>query len=380
MIEAVRTPYGARGGALSAWHPVDLLAQALNGAVGRAGLGPGQVGDVIVGCASQVGAQAGNVARRALLAAGWPEHVPGTTVDRQAASGAQAVVLAAQAVSSGAQEVVVAGGIDVMSLVPLGATLAVLAVGKPMGRGLASRYRGGDGFVTPGQAAEEVASTGGLAREDLDRWAALSLARAKKAKSLPYLLSVPAEPGGKRLLRSDEGPPKGLGPAELAYLEPLFEPGGVVTAANLAREADGAAAVVVASPAGAERLGLVPKARIELTAVVGVPPASWPLATVQATQSLLGRCDLGVGHVDRYEVHESSAAAVLAWLASTGASEGTVNPEGGSLATGSPLGAAGAGLFAGPVHALAGGHARRALVTVAGDGGVGLACLLTPAT
>ena len=169
MLDALRTPYGRRGGALSTWHPVDLAAELLSQLVGRHGLDGSLVEDVVLGCTSQVGAQAGNIARRAVLAAGWPESVPGATVDRQAASSCQAVHWAAQAVMSGAQDLVVAGGVEVMTAVPLGANLAVPAVGKPYGRRLQERYRAGGGLLPPGLAAEEVVRRWSLRRADLCR-------------------------------------------------------------------------------------------------------------------------------------------------------------------------------------------------------------------
>ena len=197
VIDAVRTPYGTRGGALSSWHPVDLAAEVLSQLVQRVGIDGGAVDDVVLGCTTQVGAQACNIARRAVLAAGWPEHVPGATVDRHAASSAQAVHWAAQAIMSGAQDLVVAGGVEVMTAVPLGASLAVPSVGKPYGQRLQDRYKDrGGGLVPPGLAAEEVARRWSLDRSQLDKWAAPepgTRRNARKRSGRPTCFRCPAQ-------------------------------------------------------------------------------------------------------------------------------------------------------------------------------------------
>ncbi|MGA3221490.1 MAG: thiolase family protein [Acidimicrobiales bacterium] len=383
VVDALRTPYGRRGGALSGWHPVDLAAELLSQLVGRNGLDGTLVDDVVLGCTSQVGAQACNVARRAVLAAGWPESVPGATVDRQAASSAQAVHWAAQAVMSGAQDLVVAGGVEVMTAVPLGANLAVPAVGKPYGRRLQERYRAGGGLLPPGLAAEEVVRRWSLRRDELDAWAFASQTRARRAQVHPpgHLVGVAAgaAPSGDvaaGLLVRDEAlaPPNSL--TDLAALAPIYVEGGSITAANMAAEGDGAAALLIASPQRARDLGLVARARVVSFAVGGGAPDVWPVATVAATSEALRRAGLAPGDVDRFEVHESSAAAVLAWLAGTDVPAGRVNPEGGALATTAPLGACGAGLFAAAVAGLVSGDEQFALVCIAGEGGVATACVL----
>lgn len=373
----MRTPYGRRGGALSGWHPVDLLAVTLIGLLERAGVGAELVEDVVMGCGAQVGAQAGNIARRAALAAGWPEHVPGVTVERQASSSAQAVQWAAQLVMGGVHELVVAGGVDAMSVVPLGANLALPTVGKPFGKLLSARYQEGGGLVAPGRAAEEVARHWGLTRESLDRWALVSSQRAKAAgRRAPYILPVPLGDRRAGTLKTDEGPASAPSAKSLRSLPPLFDSGGTITAGNLAAEADGAAALLIASPRLARRLGLAPKARFVSSSVAAQAPSLWPVATAAATEKLLSAASRELSQVDRYEILETSAAAVLAWSAVTGADEQRVNPEGGCLASGAPLGAAGAGLFVGAVSALARGSVRSVLVSTAGDGGVATACLL----
>ncbi len=382
VVDALRTPYGRRGGALSGWHPVDLAAELLSQLVGRHGLDGSLVEDVVLGCTSQVGAQAGNIARRAVLAAGWPESVPGATVDRQAASSSQAVHWAAQTVMSGAQNLVVAGGVEAMSVVPLGANLAVPAVGKPYGRRLQERYREGGGLLPPGLAAEEVVRRWSLHRAELDAWALASQTRARRAQRRQpgHFVAVPAAPlspgaGGSRLVRDEALLPR-RSLADLAALAPMYADGGTITAANMAAEGDGAAALLIASRQRARELGLSAKAVIVSFAVAGAGPEVWPVATIGATSEALRRAGLVADEVGRFEVHESSAAAVLAWMAATGVSPERVNPEGGALATTAPIGAAGAGLFAAAVAGLASGEARYALVSCAGEGGVATACVL----
>ncbi len=382
VVDALRTPYGRRGGALSGWHPVDLAAELLSQLASRNGLDGTVVDDVVLGCTSQVGAQACNIARRAALAAGWPDSVPGATVDRQAASSAQAVHWAAQAVMSGAQDLVVAGGVEAMTAVPWGASLAVPSVGKPFGRRLQERYRDGTGLLPPGLAAEEVVRRWSLGRDELDAWAFGSRARARRAQRHKprHLIEVQVGAGAPaaaaRLLVRDEALSPANTRADLAALAPVYVEGGAITAGNMAAEGDGAAALLIASPKRARDLGLVAKARFMSFAVAGAAPEIWPVATVAATSEALRRAGLALDEVGRFEVHESSSAAVLAWLAETGVPRERVNSDGGALATTAPLGAAGAGLFVAAVAGLAAGDVRYALVCTAGEGGVATACVL----
>lgn len=371
VLDAARTPYGRRGGALASWHPVDLAAELLGRLVMRTGVEAGSVGGVFLGCTSQVGAQAGNIARRAALAAGWPESVPGTTVDSHAASSAQAVHWAAALVASGVEDLVVAGGVEAMSTVPLGANLAQPAVGKPMGRQLAARYSAGEGLPPPGLAAEEVARRWALTRLDLDSWALDSYrkARSSQARSPGYLMAL-----GE--LRKDENLKSPPSRSAVRALVPAFVPGGLVTAANMANEGDGASAVVIASASAAHKIGLAPMARVVSLATTGSTPALWPVATVPATRLALDKARLEQGSIDWWYVHESSSAAVLAWAAEMGVPGERVNPEGGALASTAPAGAVGAGLFAMAAHCLAGGGGSRVLVSVAAESGVATACVL----
>ena len=344
----------------------------------RAGIDGGAVDDVIFGCATQVGAQACNTPRRAVLAAGWPERVPGVTVDRHAASSAQAVHWAAQAVISGAQGLVVAGGVEVMTAVPLGASLSVPSVGKPYGQRLQDRYKGpgGGGLVPPGLAAEEVALRWSLDRSQLDKWALESRERALRAqrKRPSYMLALPGP--AKTALAMDEALGRRLSRGEVAALSPVYLEGGVVTAANMAAEGDGASALLIAGADRADALALMPVARLVSFATVGTDPLVWPAATVPAAKAALDRAGLTADDIDWWEVHESSAAAVHVWLAEMKVSADQVNPTGGALAITAPLGAVGAGLFVAAVSGLVDARLRRALVCVAAEGGIGTACVL----
>ncbi len=379
-------------------------------------LEPGAVQDVVLGCLSPVGAQANNLARHTVLAAGWPAQVPGVTVDRRDAGSCQAVHWGAQAVLSGAQEAVVAGGVEVASAVPLGAALAVPHVGKPYSPRLRARYEPAGGLSPPGGAVEEVARRWRLSRRQLDGWVLQSHQRAARAQSQPagYRLMLPLDPRqasdppslpspgagrpasskpgakthrrgakeevggalGQSYLLADEGVTPWLTDQELSAFAPLYSEGGVITAANVAGEGDGAAAVLIASREQAGALGLAPLARFVSFAVAGSEPSDWPTATIPATKMALARAGLGPGDIDHFEVHEGSAAAVLAWLCDIAADPLRVNPKGGALAYTSAGGAAGAGLFVEATAALQQGSQRRALVTAAGEGGVATACVL----
>jgi acetyl-CoA acetyltransferase family protein len=396
VVDVLRTPFGRRGGALSSWHPVDLAAELLAQLVARNGLDGAAIDDVILGCTSQVGAQASNIARRAVLAAGWSENVPGATVDRHAASAAQAIHWAAQAVTSGAQGLVIAGGIEVMTAVPLGASLAVPAVGKPYGQRLQARYKeagaresgtkesgakdaGGKearGLIPPGLVAEELAARWSLKRAELDEWALTSRERAQQAQRSPLRYVAPVAVPGHKPLAKDEAVAQKLSAAKVAALSPAYKPDGVVTAANIVAEGDGACAVLIASPGRARELSLAAKARFVSFATAGTSPELWPMASVPAARDALTKAGLGIDDIDRWEIYESSSAAMLAWLAETGVVPGKVNPDGGALATTAPLGAIGAAGFAAAVEAISQGGVRRALVSVAGDPGVATACVL----
>lgn len=374
VVEAVRSPIGKRGGALAALHPVDLLAQVLRALVDRVGLDASRIEDVICGCVTQVGEQGVNLARSAALAAGFPESVPGVTIDRQCGSSLQAVDFAAQAVLSGAHEVVIACGVESMSRVPMGASF-LHGPGQPFGEGLAHRYPGVS--FHQGQAAELIAERWGLSREAMDAWALESHRRALVAQAegrFAAELCPIALPDG-RILTLDEGPRPDTSLEKLAALKPAFREGGLVTAGSSSQISDGASAVLVMSRHRAERLGLRAKARLKASALVGGDPEEMLSAPIPATAKVLRRAGLELAHLDRVEINEAFASVVLAWLADTGADPAKVNPDGGAIALGHPLGASGARLVTSLVHGLERTGGRYGLVTMCEGGGMANAAL-----
>lgn len=360
VLDAVRTPLGRHDGGLSTWHPADLAAAVLAALVTRTGIDPGVVDDVVLGCAMPVGSQGFNVARNAVLAAGWPDHVPGGTIDRQGVSSLSAVAAAARAVASGACDVVVAGGVEVMSTTPPGATLVPGA--QPFGPAMAHRYRERGGLIPPGVAAEAF----GFARPELDAFALRSHEAAVAAPADPGMVPV----GG---VRADELPRPGLTLAELAEARPSFVPGGTVTAANSAPMADGAAAVLVVAEHVAASLSVAPLARVAAVAEVGVDPLAMLTGAVPATEQVLAAAGVRADDVERFEVGEPYAAVPLAWIAALGVDAGRVNPAGGGIARGEPTGATGARLLVTLAHGLGG---RWGVATTVATGGLGSAVLL----
>jgi len=396
VVESLRGPYGLRGGALAGWHPVDLSAELMEKLLSVARLPGSSLKDVIWGCTSQVGAQAANVARRSVLAAGWPERIPGLTIDNHACSSSRALNLAAQAALTGGG-LLLAGGVEVTSAVPLGAPLAQPGIGKPYGLRLTARYKEEGGLGPPGLVAEEVCRRWSFTRAELDAWARESLGRAQSAQEPPpgYVLplqrlrpSSAAEaavapvrgrrPKQAELLERDEALEGKRRKADISGLPAAYLHGGVITAGNMAAEGDGAAAVLVAGAGAAAELGVACKAAIAGFAVGATSPAIWPLAAVPASLAALDDAGLRVADIDRWYVYESSAAAVLAWSKEMDVPLDVVNPNGGALASTSPVGAVGAGLVAEAVAGLAKGRNGTALVCTAGEGGVGAACVLGP--
>jgi len=368
VVDAVRTAVGRRNGKLAGWHPVDLAAEVLVGLLERNDLDPGQVDDVILGCVSQTGEQGLNVARNAALAAGFPDSVPGTTIDRQCASGQQAVHFAAQGVAAGAYDLVVAGGVESSSRVPMGTT-TVKGPGLPFGPRVVQRFQPAGGLVPEGVAAEAVAEQWGLSRHDLDDYSLASHRRAARAAAEGRfdreIVSVVVDDGRAKIaFRTDEGiggtrprtgsgattgPGLRAGPGagattleSLRALKPTFRPGGCITAGNSAPAADGAAAILVASEETAVRLGLVPRARFVSFAVVGVDPVIMLTGPIPATTAVLGRAGLALDQIDRIEIHEAFAAVVLAWAAEHRPDPDRVNVGGGAIALGHPVGCSGA--------------------------------------
>jgi acetyl-CoA acyltransferase len=371
----VRTPIGKRDGGLRDWHPVDLSSMILGALVERNGLDPGRVDDVIWGCVSQTGEQSMNLARWAALAAGFPEHVPGVTVDRQCGSSQQAAHFAAQGVMAGAYDVVIAGGVESMTRVPMGVAISQ-GPGVPIGPKAMERYE--DALVPQSIAAEKVASKWEMPRERLDALSLDSHRRAAAATDEGHFAGqmVPIDLKGGGLLSSDEGIRRDLSPEALAGLQPGFVPGGVVTAGNSAPIADGAAALLVAGEDTAEAEGWKPLARFAGFSVAGVDPVIMLTGAIPATVQALGEAGLGVADIGLFEVNESFASVVEAWLIETGAAWERVNVNGGAIALGHPLGASGAILMTRLVHEMARRGARYGLQAMGEVGGTANAVIL----
>jgi acetyl-CoA acyltransferase len=372
IVEAVRTPVGRRGGGLAEVHPVDLSADVLNAVVRRTGIDPSVVDDVIWGCVSQVGDQSSNVARFAVLAAGWPESIPGTTVNRACGSSQQALDFAAQAVMTGHHDVVVAGGVEVMSRVPLG---SARATGMPYGPRVLERY---DGFAfNQGLSAELIAEKWGLSRTVLDDYAARShecAAAAIDAGAFEAQVEAVDTPAGS--VSVDEGVRRGTSVETLAKLKPAFRDDGVIHAGNASQISDGAAALLVTTPERAKELGLTPIVRYHSGAVTGADPVLMLTGPIPATVRLLERSGVRLDEIGAYEVNEAFAPVPLAWLAELGADPERLNPLGGAIALGHPLGASGAVLMTRLVHHLRDRGLRYGLQTMCEGGGTANATLV----
>jgi acetyl-CoA acyltransferase len=389
IVDAVRTAGGKRNGKLSGWHPVDLAAETLNALVERNQIDPAVIEDVIMGCVMQAGAQSVNVARNAVLAAGWPEDVPGTTVDRQCGSGQQAAHFAAQAVIAGAHDVVVAGGVEVMSQVPMGASVGDGRFGLPFGPRMNQRYRDVGGLVPQGISAELIADKWGLSREDLDAFGAESQQRAARARDegrfdneIVAVRSIhrDKETGNitesDELVRADEGIRPDTTPESLANLKPAFKPDGKVTAGNSSQITDGASAALIMSEEKAAELGLTPRARFHSFALAGADPVMMLTAPIPATQRVLDKGGLTLADIDLVEINEAFASVVLAWQRETGADMSKVNVNGGAIALGHPLGCSGTKLLATLLNELERTGARYGLETMCEGGGMANATII----
>jgi acetyl-CoA acyltransferase len=371
ILAAARTPLGRRGGVLAGVHAVDLAAHAMNAALERSGLGPDAVDDVVLGCVSQVGEQSWNVARNAVLAAGWPDRIPGTTVDRQCGSSQQAVSFAAAAVLAGHADVVVAGGVESMSRVPMGSSVGAGA-GEPYGPVVRERYAAHVDATAPvlfnqGLAAELVAERYGVSREAMDAFALSSHEKAAAASDGGAFAAEIAPVAG---VSADEGIRRDTSMAKLAGLKPAFTAEGSVTAGSSSQISDGAAALVVTTDEHARRLGVRPLARIAAACTVGSDPVLMLDGPIPATARILARAGLDLDEIDVFEVNEAFAAIPLAWLAETGADEERLNPRGGAIALGHPLGASGARLAATMLHYMRDTDSRRGLQVMCEGGGM----------
>jgi len=389
IVDAVRTAGGKRNGKLSGWHPVDLAAETLNALVERNHIDPGVVEDVIMGCVMQAGAQSVNVARNAVLAAGWPEEVPGTTVDRQCGSGQQAAHFAAQAVIAGAHDVVVAGGVEVMSQVPMGASIGDGRYGLPFGPRMSQRYQDVGGLVPQGISAELIADKWGLTREDLDAFGAQSQQRAVRARDggrfdneIVAVRSIHRDKETGNITESDElvTADEGIRPdttaESLANLKPAFKPDGKVTAGNSSQITDGASAALIMSEDKAAELGFTPRARFHSFALAGADPIMMLTAPIPATQRVLDKAGLKLDDIDLVEINEAFASVVLAWQRETGADMAKVNVNGGAIALGHPLGCSGTKLLATLLNELERTGGRYGLETMCEGGGMANATII----
>jgi acetyl-CoA C-acetyltransferase len=366
IVGAVRTPVGRRNGGLSAVHPVDLAAQVLSELMTRTGADPSAVEDVIMGCVAQIGPQAIDIARNAWLSAGLPESVPGVTIDRQCGSSQQAVHFAAQGVLSGTQDLVVAAGVESMSIVPMGSTVTLpLDAGMPLPYGEGWRERYGDQEISQFRGAQLICEKWGLTRRQLEEFALESHARAIRALDEGRFEREIVPVAG---VTADEGPRRGTTLEKMAELRPLRE-GWELTAATASQISDGAAALLIASPTAVRRHGFTPRARIHSLAVTGADPVYMLTGPMPATETALDKGHLSVADIDVFEVNEAFAPVLLAWSADTGASLEKTNPNGGAIALGHPLGATGAILMTKLLHELERGGGRYGLQTMCEGGG-----------
>jgi acetyl-CoA acyltransferase len=375
IVEAVRTAVGKRNGGLSGMHAADLSAVVLNELVERTGVGPEIVDDVIWGCVSQVGDQSSNIGRYAVLAAGWPESIPGTTVNRACGSSQQALDFAVQAVMSGQQEVVVAGGVEVMSRVPLG---AARATGMPYGPKVLARYD--DFSFNQGLSAEMIAKKWGFSRNQLDEYSVQSHERAAAAQDSGAFTEqiVPVFTDGDEgtVVVVDEGVRRGSSVEKLAALKPAFVEDGVIHAGNSSQISDGAAALLVTTSEIALELGLTPIVRYRAGAVTGADPVLMLTGPIPATEKVLSKAGVPLSDVGAFEVNEAFAPVPLAWIAETGADPRRVNPLGGAIALGHPLGASGAVLMTRLAHHMRDNGIRYGLQTMCEGGGTANATLV----
>jgi acetyl-CoA acyltransferase len=374
IVQAVRTPVGKRNGGLSEVQPADLSAHVLKALAERSGIDPAVVDDVVWGCVGQVGEQSLDIARTAVLGAGWPESVPGVTVDRQCGSSQQAVSFAAASVLAGHYDVVVAGGVESMSRVPMGMSVA----GKwPFGDGFRARYNG----IAPNQGlgAEMIVDRWGFSRTQLDEFSLGSHVKAAAAQDEGRFAAeiVPVtNPAGTKV-EADEGIRRGGTLEALGALKPAFRPeGGTITAGNSSQISDGAAAVLITTSEKAAELGLTPIVRIRTAVVTGDDPIIMLTGPIPATAKALQRSGLSIDDIGVFEVNEAFAPVPLAWLAETGADPARLNPNGGAIALGHPLGGSGARLMTTLVHYMRATGTRYGLQTMCEGGGQANATIL----
>ncbi|OBH12788.1 thiolase family protein [Mycobacterium sp. E1747] len=370
IVEAVRSPVGKRNGGLSGTHPGELSAQVLNGLVERAGVDPALVDDVIWGCVQQVGEQALDIARMAVLEAGWPDTVPGVTIDRQCGSSQQSIHFAAAGVVAGHYDVVVAGGVESMSRVPMGANVA--NSGSPFPESFMARYG-----VAPNQGlgAEMIAEQWGLDRAALDRFSLDSHEKAASAQDSGafdnQIVGIKAKDadGNDTVVLKDEGIRRGTPIEKMAQLKPAFKENGVIHAGNSSQISDGSAALLIMSAEKAKSLGLKPIARVHTAVLAGADPVIMLTAPIPATQKALAKSGLTIEDIGAFEVNEAFAPVPMAWLAEIGGDEKRLNPNGGAIALGHPLGGSGARIATTLLHHMRNNGIQYGLQTMCEGGG-----------
>jgi acetyl-CoA acyltransferase len=387
IVDAVRTAGGKRYGKLSGWHAADLAAETLKALAERNNLDPALVEDVIMGCVMQVGDQSVNVGRSAVLAAGWPEEVPATTIDRQCGSSQQSAHFAAQGVIAGAYDIVVAAGVEIMSKTPMGAS--VTPGSFPMGPKVMERYAPRGGVVMQGTSAEIIAAKWGLTREDLDTYAVQSHQRAAAATAegrfdnelIPVLEKRLDRETGQiietgEMVTADEGIRPDSSLETLAKLKPAFQEDGVVTAANSSQITDGASAVLIMSEEKAKELGLKPRAKFHSFSLAGVDPIEMLTGPIPATHKILERSGLTMDDIDLIEINEAFASVVLAWGKEFNPDWSKVNVNGGAIALGHPLGCSGTKLMSTLLNELERTGGRYGLQTMCEGAGMANATII----
>jgi len=376
IVEGVRTPVGRKNGVLKNIRPDDLAGLTLKELVNRAGIDPAIIDDVILGCVTQSGEQAGDIARVAALIAGFPIEVPGTTIDRQCGSSQQAVHFAAQAILAGDMDVVIAGGVESMSRVPMGSNYK--GAEEPFSPTLRSKYE----MIHQGLSAERIAEKYGLTRTELDHFSLESHQKALKAQEEGHFareifpIEITRPDGTTAVIKDDSGPRKGTSLEALAGLRPSFKEDGVIHAGNSSQISDGAAALLLMSREKAEELGLKPRFRVHTRVVVGSDPTLMLTGPIPATQKALVRSGLSIGDMDVFEVNEAFAPVTLAWLKETGADPRKLNPNGGAIALGHPLGGSGARLMVTMMHELERTGGRYGLQTMCEGHGMANATII----
>ena len=374
IVEGLRTPVGRRNGVFKDYRPDDLAAEVLKELVKRTGIESGMIEDVILGCVSQSGEQAGDIARVAALIAGYPIEVPGTTIDRQCGSSQQAVHFAAQAILAGDMDVVVAGGVENMSRVPMGSNYQ----GADRSSKLKEKYE----LINQGVSAERIAEMYNLTREECDQFSVESHQKALRAQSEGYFqkeilpISVLNEAGERIEVTEDSGPRKGTSLEVLAGLRTVFKEDGLIHAGNSSQISDGAAALLLMERSKAEELGLKPRFKVHTRVVVGSDPTLMLTGPIPATEKALQKSGLTIDEIDIFEVNEAFAPVPLAWLKETGADPAKLNPNGGAIALGHPLGGSGARLMVSMMHELERTGGRYGLQTMCEGNGMANATII----